>query len=249
MRILLWLYPRAWRRQYGAEMEALLRQMRGRGRPALALDLVRGAADAHLHPQLPCRHRLRRLAVVPGVAGAALVCSLVVAAAHQPLAAALLAAIWLPAALAWRWLGSRTLFLFSALVALRFPADLIVGLGLAHLGAAALGYRVGAGVLEVALGGAVAVLVLSRTRLRWPVAFAAGCVLELVFGVLVQRWLAPADMEAVGVVLWAAALAWLARLRRPQPWPWHEPPEGAPVAVRPSPRGPEPLSARARRAS
>jgi len=247
MRILLWLYPRAWRRQYGAEMEALLCQMRGRGRPALALDLVRGAADAHLHPQRPGHHRFRRLAVVLGATGATLVCSGVVAAAHQPLAAALLAAIWLPAALAWRWLGSRTLFLFSAAVALRFPADLVVALGVAHLGAAALGYRVGAGVLEVALGGAVAVLVLRRTRLRWSVAFAAGCVLELVFGVLLQRWLALTVMEPLGVVLWAAALAWLARLPRPRPW--HEPPEGAPVAARPSPRGPEPLSAIARRAS
>jgi hypothetical protein len=32
MSILLWLYPRSWRRQYGAEMEALLEQLRGRRR-------------------------------------------------------------------------------------------------------------------------------------------------------------------------------------------------------------------------
>jgi len=247
MRILLWLYPRAWRRRYGGEMEAVLRHMRGRGRPARALDLVRGAGDAHLHPQLPARHRLRRLAVVLGVAGAVLVCSLVVAAARQPLAAAVLAAIWLPVALVWRWLGSRTLFLFAALVALRFPADVGLALGLTHLDAAALPYRVGAGVLEVALGGMVAVLVLRGTRLRWPVAFAAGCALELACGVLLHRWQAPTVVEPLGVVLWAAGLAWLARLRPPRPW--NEPPEGAPVAAKPSPRGPEPLSARARRAS
>lgn len=247
MNLLLWLYPRAWRRHYGAEMRALLRQMRGRRRLALALDLVRGAADAHLHPQLPGRHRLRWLAVALGVAGAALVSSLVVGAARQPLAAAVLVALWLPAALAWRWLGSRTLFLFSALVAARFAADRVLALGLAHVGAAALPYRVGADVVEVALGGAIAVLVLRGGRLRWPVAFAAGCALELAFGVQLLRWHAPAIAEPLGVVLWAAGLAWLARLSRPRPW--REPPEGAPVAARPSPRGPEPLSARARRAS
>jgi hypothetical protein len=247
MRILLWLYPRAWRCRYGAEMEALLRRMRGRGRLALALDLVRGAGDAHLHPQVPGRHRLRWLAVVLGLAGAAFVCSLVAGAARQPLAAALLVAIWLPVGLGWRWLGSRTLFLFAVLLAARFPADRILALGLAYLGAAALPYRVGAGVLEVALGGAVAVLVLRRSRLRWPVALAAGCVLELAFGLVLLRWQAAFAVEPVGVVLWAAGLAWLARFRRPRPW--QEPPEGAPVAMRPSPRGPEPLSARARRAS
>jgi hypothetical protein len=251
MRILLWLYPRSWRRKYGLEMEALLRQMRGRdcgrGRLALALDLVRGAADAHLHPQLPGRRRLRWLAAVLGIAVAVLVCSVVVATARQPVAAAVLAAVWLPVALAWRWLGSRTLFLFSAMVALRFPADRALALGLVHLDPAALPYRAGAGVLEVALGGAVAVLVLRRTRLRWPVALAAGCLLELVFAVLLQRWQALPVVEPLGVVLWAAGLAWLARLRRPRPW--HGPPEGAPVAARPSPPGPEPLSARARRAS
>jgi hypothetical protein len=247
VRTLLWLYPRAWRRRYGAEMEAVLRQMRGRGRLAVALDLVRGAADAHLHPQLPCRRGLRRLAVVLGVAGAALACSLVVGAVRQPLAAVVLAAIWLPVAFAWRWLGSRTLFLFAALVALRFPADAGLALGLAHLNVAALPCRVGASVLEVALGGAVALVVLRRTRLRWPVAFAAGCALELAFGVLLRWWPATAAVGPLGVVLWAAGLAWLARLRRPRPR--DEPPEGAPVAARPSPREPEPLSARARRAS
>jgi hypothetical protein len=241
-------------------MEAVLHQMRGRRRLELALDLVRGAADAHLQPQWPCRRRLRRLAAVPGLLGAALASSLVAAAvgpARQPLAAAALAGLWLLVAFAWRWLGSRTLFLFSALVAGRFAADWILlgpGLRLAHLGTLALPYRVGAGVLEVALGGAVAVLVLRRTRLSWPVAFAAGCLLEVALGgaglslsVLLERWIPAAAAEPLRVVAWAAGLAWLARRRRPRPW--SEPPEGAPVAARPSPPGPEPLSARARRAS
>jgi hypothetical protein len=241
-------------------MEAVLHQMRGRRRLELALDLVRGAADAHLHPQWPCRPRLRRLAVVPGLLGAALasfVVAAAVGAARQPLAAGLLAGLWLLVAFAWRWLGSRPLFLFSALVAARFAADWILlgpGLRLAHLGALALPYRVGAGVLEVALGGAVAVLVLRGTRLAWPAAFAAGCLLEVALGgagpslgVLLERWLPAAGVEPLRIVAWAAVLARLARRRRSGPW--NKPPEGAPVTAKPSPRGPEPLSARARRAS
>jgi hypothetical protein len=49
MRWLLWLYPRAWRRCYGPEMEALLEETKLT--PAVLLDLVRGALDAHLHPE------------------------------------------------------------------------------------------------------------------------------------------------------------------------------------------------------
>ena len=47
---LLRLYPRQWRDRYGEEFEELLEQ-----RPPSArhrLDIVRGALDAHLHPQL-----------------------------------------------------------------------------------------------------------------------------------------------------------------------------------------------------
>lgn len=258
MSVLLWLYPREWRRRYGAEMEALLLQLPARRRPAVALDLVRGAADAHLHPQWACRRRLRRLAVVPALLAAAAVSAAVAAAVgpgRQPLAAGVLAALWLPASLAWRWLGSRTAFLFSALVAARFAADWIAlgqAVRLAHLGAAPLPVRIGAGLAEVALAGGLAVLVLRGTRVRWPAALAAGCLLELALGggtslgVALERWLAPGVVEPLRVVLWAAALAWLARRRRPRPG--HEPPEGAPVSARPSPRAPDPLSARARRA-
>ena len=50
MSSLLRLYPRPWRDRYGEEFEELLAQ-----RPPSArhrLDIVRGALDAHLHPQL-----------------------------------------------------------------------------------------------------------------------------------------------------------------------------------------------------
>jgi hypothetical protein len=50
------LYPAAWRARYGDEMEALL----AAHPPTLAdrLDLVRGALDARIHPQVPRRGRV-----------------------------------------------------------------------------------------------------------------------------------------------------------------------------------------------
>jgi hypothetical protein len=45
------LYPRAWRERYGEELEALLET--GRMNLGTRLDLVRGAIDAHLHPNRP----------------------------------------------------------------------------------------------------------------------------------------------------------------------------------------------------
>ena len=45
MKWLVWLYPRAWRRRYGDEFEALLEQRALT--PAAALDVIRGAVDAH----------------------------------------------------------------------------------------------------------------------------------------------------------------------------------------------------------
>jgi hypothetical protein len=52
------LYPGAWRRRYGDEMEALLEDRRPTVRERL--DLLRGALDAWLHPPTPSR--------VPGIA-------------------------------------------------------------------------------------------------------------------------------------------------------------------------------------
>ena len=64
---LVHLYPRTWRDRYEAELLDLLEQ-----RPMSlrdAIDLVRGALDAHLHPQaeresMPWTHRLPGLAVL-----------------------------------------------------------------------------------------------------------------------------------------------------------------------------------------
>lgn len=46
MRLLVRLYPRAWRRRYGAEFTALLEQQPAS--PGTVLDIVRGALDAHV---------------------------------------------------------------------------------------------------------------------------------------------------------------------------------------------------------
>jgi hypothetical protein len=48
-RLLLRLYPRAWRERYGEELSAQLEAQRPM-RIGIVADLVRGALDAHLHP-------------------------------------------------------------------------------------------------------------------------------------------------------------------------------------------------------
>jgi ATP-dependent Clp protease ATP-binding subunit ClpC len=50
VRWLVALYPRGWRRRYGAELATLLDGQRFE--PRAALDVLRGALDAHLHPEL-----------------------------------------------------------------------------------------------------------------------------------------------------------------------------------------------------
>lgn len=50
MRWLVRLYPRRWRKRYGGELEAMLEQTSPT--PRIMLDLVGGALDARLHPQL-----------------------------------------------------------------------------------------------------------------------------------------------------------------------------------------------------
>lgn len=76
MRSLIRLYPRRWRERYEAEILDLLAE-----RPASiadGLDLVRGAFDAHLHPQAhgsrpaaqPLTHRIPGLlALAAGLLG------------------------------------------------------------------------------------------------------------------------------------------------------------------------------------
>ena len=76
---LLALYPRAWRARYGEEMAALLADRPPTGPDAI--DLVRGALDAHLHPPDPSR--LPGLAAVTAGAAWAVVA---MAALFEPVA-------------------------------------------------------------------------------------------------------------------------------------------------------------------
>jgi hypothetical protein len=74
---LIALYPAAWRRRYGDELESLLEQgglgVRDR------LDLIRGAVDAHLHPNQPSV-----LPVIAALTAGALFTAHAIALASQP---------------------------------------------------------------------------------------------------------------------------------------------------------------------
>jgi len=84
MNTLLRLYPRAWRERYGDELVALLEE-----HPASLIDqfdLIRGAVDARLHPQVPAAGALpdkeilmpqRQLGVVATIGGIAWILSVV----------------------------------------------------------------------------------------------------------------------------------------------------------------------------
>jgi hypothetical protein len=50
MRWLIHLYPGAWRKRYGEEFAAVLASQRAS--PGLVLDVIGGAVDARLHPQI-----------------------------------------------------------------------------------------------------------------------------------------------------------------------------------------------------
>jgi len=66
MTALVRLYPRRWRQRYGAEFEQLLADLTDSGGRAgwrVALDVARGALDAHIHG----RYGMRRLFAVPAV--------------------------------------------------------------------------------------------------------------------------------------------------------------------------------------
>jgi hypothetical protein len=64
---LIRLYPRRWRQRYGAEFEQLIADLAdrsgGRAGWRVALDVARGALDAHIHG----RYGMRRLFAVPAV--------------------------------------------------------------------------------------------------------------------------------------------------------------------------------------
>jgi len=69
---LIRLYPRRWRDRYGGELEQLVRDLGpSRFRPVLALDLVKGALDAHVRQGIAMnvvqRRAVTRVSVIVGV--------------------------------------------------------------------------------------------------------------------------------------------------------------------------------------
>ena len=287
MRLLLRLYPREWRRRYGGEMEALLSQTRIG--PREMVDLLRGALDAHAHPQWPRRGQSpmlvlfgllvvlvtvlsRWLALTLGAPDAAAIRPrfhpvVQLFAPRQLLLALVLGFLAAVVAIGARLVRWRSLSRFGTLLAIRFLSDwllLLIAVGNAPRAYAAWGlgsnwvaFGLTASGLEVALWGAVAVLVLRRTRLRWLTAFALGCVLELALGSTGVSLASPFQgqfpawlhgyAEPLRIALWAAVLTLVASFWRSDQGRGGEPPEGAPVPARPMPDPPEPLVAQVNR--
>ncbi len=84
MNTILRLYPRAWRERYGDELVALLEE--SPPGPLDQLDLIRGALDARLHPQVPgavtspeqeIPMRQRQLGIVAAIGGIAWILAVV----------------------------------------------------------------------------------------------------------------------------------------------------------------------------
>lgn len=260
MKSLLWFYPRQWRRRYGAEMEALLSQTRLG--PREVVDLLRGALDAHMHPQWPRRGRspvmwalLGFLVFLAGVPSRWLAVTL-----GLGVVAALVA-------IGDRLVQWRSLRRFGALLAVRLLSDgFLLPIVLSYATSAYrastwhtnwMAFGLTASVLDVALWGAAAVVVLRRTGLRGRRAFAVGCLLELALGSSGVSLTAPFQgqlaawlhgyAEPLRIALWAAVLTLVASFWRPDPGQGGEPPEGALVPSHPMPDAPEPLVARANR--
>ena len=84
IRFLIALYPRGWRRRYGAEV--LAHYGHRRLRPRESFDLLAGALDAHFNPQWPSRARMPR----PALLVALLAALLLLAGAKLPAGAAAL---------------------------------------------------------------------------------------------------------------------------------------------------------------
>lgn len=263
MRWLLLLYPAEWRRRYGAEMETFLRA--SRPGPHDVLDLLGGALDARLHPQLgPRRPGLLSIALMVVAASGAAAWALTLASRLQPvrlpgpagtaLAGAAIGLSWSAVALLASRLGWRRLAWVAALLALRSAverAGLAIPLG--------QGMELPATLAGIILWSGAGTAALRRGRVPWLPALVAPAALELLLrgaqlalsGHLgTGGWASSGSYaDALRLAIWAGALTWLAsRWWRRCPGWGGEPPAGAPVPARPVPDPPEPLSAIGRRA-
>lgn len=245
MRVLLWLYPRGWRRRYHAEMEAMLDETPVTLRSAL--DLALGVLDAHLHPpHASPRHRavLRALGFLlllgSGTVAVALGVSAASLAAMGPLGPLggrlVVCAGGAALALATRLAGARLLSWYCALLAARLAASSVTGLVIVARPPLA-GVAI---VADAGLGAAIALAVLAlRARLDRRTALFLVVALSVIGPNLLAPdfiWTTePAYLEGLRYAIWAATLAvCAASRRRPGPgWDW--PAAGARVPQRPRP--------------
>jgi hypothetical protein len=219
------LYPRRWRDRYGEELAALLEEQRAT--PALIVDLLRGALDAHLHlgelvPEAP-EPALRRAAgtLVQALALALLAVAAMTKAtedgnlatdaasdaarAGSALAAAGALALAAPTALGLLAAASRARRRPPwAIVGMAVPAPLFLGvtIGLSALAPGLGGVTATIAFWGWALAGAVAVAVTARTcgtavRKRAPH--------ELLAGLWPAAWVTAAGvlLALAGVTAWS----------------------------------------------
>jgi hypothetical protein len=205
--IWLRLYPRAWRARYGDELAALLEART----PSLEdrLDLVRGALDAHLHPEL--------VAAEPRAAGPfdAVAPADLKVARRLGLASIVGAVPWVAA-----WviaangpivhdeLGSYRDGAAAAPVILLAGALLVGGI-IGHLIVLPRGARFGRIGAIVAISG-VLIWSLAPWVLAAAIAWLAGLGVLAVSGWRARVWPAWAGLVLIGVELVVASLIWLA---------------------------------------
>jgi len=265
-RLLIRLYPRAWRRRYGSEV--LVHYGCGRLGVRDTLDLLGGALDAHLHPQWARRGRTWPWTFFLAAAGTA---CLWLATAAFPVESVLerygseaelellglaLSGGGLAIGLAGLATRSRILSTFGALMAMRLLIDAVALPALAnrHVLPVTSGYP---WLLASSLAIGWSALVAAATRRLWPipVGLGLGLFLEVLLtsDISLAAWLGrnaglngPILLRWVAFSAWAAIVAALAtpsRQRRPGSWPPDDPAAGARIPREPYDPDPEPLEA------
>jgi hypothetical protein len=222
------LYPRAWRARYGGELLALLEERP----PTLAdrLDVVRGAFDARLHPQLPGgdvapvdeRSNVGRRAGWATLAGALVWLLSLVVAINGPLVrdgsdVYRDGMVAMPIFV----LAMILLVVGLAATALRLPEPARVGRGAAWVaGVGLILWAMAPWVLLTGLAGVIGLAVLGLAAVRagtWPA-------LSLVVVVAVPAFVVAVAMGLVGGVddgpdTWAIVFATLASIWLAVAWP------------------------------
>ena len=183
------LYPRAWRERYGDELEAVL-ETAGIGARS-RIDLVRGAVDAHLHPDTPSP-----LPVVAALSASAFAVAHAIALGTEPVPT--------------EWPGylEAALPLIIASVLALIPA--VIGLWL-KLGDAdgALG-RFGVILAVVGYGAWLVALLAAATRVAYGPLTAAAATVAMVGTAALGVALVGRSRLLLGALLGAAALAGVA---------------------------------------